>query len=328
MQADRSHPRGDGDRVRGQAAHRQGRRRRVPRRGPALRDHEHSDPGRLSGRRGQKAHDRRQGQGPAGPGAGGIPVARRLEPLLRQGSSGEAVRDLQVRLGAAGHDIGADRAGLYGAGTDEAVRAFQERRGLRVDGICGPQTWASLVEAGYHLGDRLLYHTSPPLRGDDVAELQRRLGALGFDAGRVDAIFGEDTQRAVLEFQRNAGLTADGVCGPATRAVLVRVKARSEDPIPVADIREREALRQSPRTLQGRTVVVGQTGGLDALADAVVRALGDTGAQAIPLHHLDGSAQAHQANGVGADVFVGLASAATGCSTAFYAAHGFESRGG
>jgi N-acetylmuramoyl-L-alanine amidase len=161
-----------------------------------------------------------------------------------------------------------------------------------------------------------------------VAELQRRLGALGFDAGRVDGIFGEDTQRAALEFQRNAGLTADGVCGPATRALLVRVKARSDDPIPVAAVHERETLRQSPRTLYGRRVVVGHAGGLDALTDAVVRALAETGAQAIPLHHLDGSAQAQQANGVGADVFVGLAVAETGCSTAYYAAHGFESQGG
>jgi N-acetylmuramoyl-L-alanine amidase len=213
-------------------------------------------------------------------------------------------------------------------GTEAAVRSFQERRGLRVDGICGPQTWGSLVEAGYHLGDRLLYHTSPPLRGDDVADLQRRLGALGFDAGRVDGIFGEDTQRAVLEFQRNAGLTGDAVCGPATLGVLGRVKVRNEDPIPVATVHERENLRQSPRTLHGRRVVVGQAGGLDALADAVVRALAETGAQAIPLHHLDGSAQAQQANGVGADVFVGLAAADDGCSTAYYAAHGFESQGG
>ena len=241
---------------------------------------------------------------------------------------GEAVRDLQSRLGAAGHETGADRTGLYGPGTEAAVRTFQERRGLRVDGICGPQTWGSLVEAGYQLGDRLLYHTSPPLRGDDVADLQRRLGALGFDAGRVDGIFGEDTQRAVLEFQRNAGLTADGVCGPATRAVLLRVKARSDDPIPVAGVRERETLRRSPRTLDGRRVVVAQAGGLDALTDAVVRALAETGAQAIPLHHLDGSAQAQQANGVGADVFVGLAPAETGCSVSYYAAHGFESQGG
>jgi len=217
---------------------------------------------------------------------------------------------------------------VYGPGTEVAVRSFQERRGLRVDGVCGAQTWDSLVEAGYHLGDRLLYHTSPPLRGDDVAELQRRLGALGFDAGRVDGIFGEDTQRAVLEFQRNAGLTADGVCGPATRAVLVRVRARNDDPITVAAVHERESLRQSPRTLHGRRVVVAQAGGLDALTDAVVRALAETGAQAIPLHHLDGSAQAQQANGVGADVFVGLAAAETGCSVAYYAGHGFESPGG
>jgi N-acetylmuramoyl-L-alanine amidase len=208
------------------------------------------------------------------------------------------------------------------------VRSFQERRGLRIDGICGPQTWGSLVEAGYQLGDRLLYHTSPPLRGDDVAELQRRLGALGFDAGRVDGIFGEDTQRAVLEFQRNAGLTSDAVCGPATLATLARVAARSEDPIPVAGVRERERLRRSPRTLHGRRVVVGQTGGLDALTDAVVRALCETGAQAIPLHHPEGSAQAQQANGVGADVFLGLGAAESGCSTAYYAAHRFESQGG
>ncbi|HEV3351517.1 MAG TPA: peptidoglycan-binding protein [Acidimicrobiales bacterium] len=161
-----------------------------------------------------------------------------------------------------------------------------------------------------------------------MAELQRRLGTLGFDAGRVDGIFGEDTQRAVLEFQRNAGLTGDAVCGPATLAVLGRVRVRNEDPIPVAAVHERENMRQSPRTLHGRRVVVGHAGGLDALADAVVRALAETGAQAIPLHHLDGSAQAQQANGVGADVFVGLAVAEVGCATAYYKGHGFESQGG
>src|SRR4051794_5079344 len=226
--------------------------------------------------------------------------------LLRPGSTGDAVRDVQRRLKHAGLDPSGDAAGEYGSATEQAVRSFQERRGLRIDGICGPQTWGSLVEAGYQLGDRLLYHTSPPLRGDDVAELQRRLGALGFDAGRVDGIFGEDSQRAVLEFQRNAGLTGDAVCGPATLGTLARVAARSEDPIPVAGVRERETLRRSPRTLHGRRVVVGQTGGLDALTDAVVRALCETGAQAIPLHHPEGSAQAQQANGVGADVFLGL----------------------
>jgi N-acetylmuramoyl-L-alanine amidase len=184
------------------------------------------------------------------------------------------------------------------------------------------------VEAGYRLGDRLLYYTSPMLRGDDVADLQRRLSAMGFDAGRVDGIFGEDTQQAVLDFQRNAGLTGDAVCGPATLANLTRLATRADDPLTVAGVRERDALRHSPRTLHGRRVVVGEPGGLDALVGALVRSLSATGAEAIPLHHPDGSAQAQQANGIGAHVFVGLAAAEAGCSTAYYAAHRFESSGG
>ena len=60
----------------------------------------------------------------------------------------------------------------------------------------------------------------------------------------------------------------------------------------------------------------------------MARSLADAGAEAIPLHHPDGSAQARQANGVGAEVFVGLAAADDGCTTAFYAAHRFESSGG
>ena len=120
---------------------------------------------------------------------------------MRTGGQGEAVRDLQARLAAAGHDCTPDEPGVFGSATEEAVRAFQGKRGLRVDGLCGAQTWAALVEAGWRLGDRLLYQASPFLRGDDVAELQRRLGTLGFDAGRVDGIFGEGTQQALLDFE-------------------------------------------------------------------------------------------------------------------------------
>ncbi len=82
------------------------------------------------------------------------------------------------------------------------------------------------------------------LRGDDVAELQRRLNALGFDAGREDGILGPETETALREFQRNAGATADGVCGPATLAAIARVsglagglgreRARTRDAAPRA----------------------------------------------------------------------------------------------
>ena len=108
---------------------------------------------------------------------------------LSLGSIGPAVRDLTARLRGAGFDPGTDTV-TFGEATEAALQRFQASRGLEPAGVCDRDTWLALVEAGYSVGDRLLYLTSPMLRGDDVAELQLRLGALGFDAGRVDGIFG------------------------------------------------------------------------------------------------------------------------------------------
>ena len=248
--------------------------------------------------------------------------------LLRPGDAGDAVGDVQRRLKSAGFDASADPPAVYGPATEQAVRDFQERRGLRVDGICGPQTWSSLVEAGYQLGDRLLYLHRAMLRGDDVYELQRALGSLGFDTGRVDGIFGPRTQDALLEFQRNAGVTSDSICGPATLDALRRVTRVGGAPT-VARLRELEHLRDAPRHLDGRRIAVGETGGLGALADAVGRALQDAGAQVWVLHHPDESAQATEANALSAEAFVALAVGdEPGCATAFYATEGYESSGG
>ncbi|MGZ7087798.1 MAG: peptidoglycan-binding domain-containing protein, partial [Ilumatobacteraceae bacterium] len=133
---------------------------------------------------------------------------------LSHGDTGDAVRDLQQRLAALGLDPSIEPRGAFGEATVASVRAFQTARGIPASGVCDASTWTALVEAGYRIGDRLLYLRSPMLRGDDVAELQRGLGALGFDAGRVDGILGPTTERALRDFQRNAGLTTDGVCGP------------------------------------------------------------------------------------------------------------------
>jgi len=236
---------------------------------------------------------------------------------------------VQRRLGALGYDTSADTHGSYGGATDSAVRAFQRDRGLRVDGICGRQTWASLVEAGFRLGDRLLYLKAPMVRGDDVIELQQDLGALGFDAGRVDGIFGPRTVAALEEFQRNVAVTVDGICGPDTVAALRRV-ARDVGAVPtVAVVREAERLRTGPHRLQGRRVCIGETGGLAALADAVGRALTETGAVVAVLHHPDESTQAEEANAFAAEAFLELVVRdEPGCTTAYYAAAGFESIGG
>jgi len=59
------------------------------------------------------------------------------------GARGEDVRFLQTQLNvSAGAGLMPD--GLFGAKTDAAVRAFQRTKGLTVDGIVGPKTWAAL----------------------------------------------------------------------------------------------------------------------------------------------------------------------------------------
>jgi len=242
------------------------------------------------------------------------------------------VRDLQERLGALGFKPSGDEMGEFGPGTVQAVHAFQLERGLRCDGVCGRQTWSALVEAGRSLGDRLLYHKRPMQRGDDVAALQRQLGALGFDAGRVDGIFGPHTEMAVRDFQRNVGLTVeDGMFGLETLKALKRVSTKSNGRDLVSEIRERQRLRELPPTLRGRRVVVGETGGLAPLAESVRRVLARLGSAVITVHDPDESVHASQANRMAADVYVGvrLEPDCAGCTTAYFLGYnGVSSEGG
>lgn len=248
---------------------------------------------------------------------------------LGPGDQGEAVRDLRRRLVAAGFGPPPTDADIYGEITEAAVRQFQGARHLPVTGICDTLTWSALVEAGYRLGDRLIYLRSPMLRGDDVADLQLRLGAMGFDAGRVDGIFGPQTERALKDFQRNCGLTIDGVGGPDVVSSLSRLAPRVEAPVPGAGVRERERLRQAPRALCDRRIVIGECGGLAAVANALARAIQDAGAVVAVLEHPDPSTQATEANAFEADAYMGLEIDADGpCRASYYATAGFESIGG
>ena len=154
---------------------------------------------------------------------------------------------------ALGHACGEDPRGEYDKGTFDAVTAFQKQRGLSADGIVGPDTWRALWEASYRLGDRLLWQRSPMMRGDDVAELQRRLNALGFDAGKVDGIFGPDSRRAVTEFQENRGMAEDGIAGPVLIGEL-RLVSHATNKTGRETVRERQWLRMLPDTLVGTRV--------------------------------------------------------------------------
>lgn len=65
-----------------------------------------------------------------------------MNPTLRRGDSGEDVKRLQNILNEYGYNLKVD--GIFGTGTDHAVRAFQQGHFLSTDGIVGPKTWAAL----------------------------------------------------------------------------------------------------------------------------------------------------------------------------------------
>lgn len=147
-----------------------------------------------------------------------------MPPALRLGDSGPEIADLRARLDRLGlirNDPGRDD---FDAGVDDAVRSFQQQRGLAVDGVVGPHTQRHLDEARWQLGDRALSFTPGHLmRGDDVATLQRRLTNLGFNTGRIDGIFGIQTDLALRDFQRGVGVGADGTAGVETFRALERL---------------------------------------------------------------------------------------------------------
>ncbi|HCB34967.1 MAG TPA: hypothetical protein DEP66_04900 [Acidimicrobiaceae bacterium] len=244
------------------------------------------------------------------------------------GSSGDHVRDLQRRLSALADSEPCPLTGVFDETTRRALESFQNDRAMDVDGIVGTDTWQALVEAGVRLGDRPLYLTSPQLRGDDVADLQQMLSTLGFGSGRIDGILGNRTALSLVEFQVNAGLSGDGVCGPRTITALARLLRPLPRGRAVAHIQERRRMGvradvgdsvagaladvasdgrsngDPDAPAAGRRIAVGEPGGLGIVVAALRRCLLRAGADVLPLCHPSWSAQAAQANEFGADVYV------------------------
>jgi peptidoglycan hydrolase-like protein with peptidoglycan-binding domain len=113
--------------------------------------------------------------------------------------------------------------GIAGPLTNRAVRKFQRRHRLAVDGVPGPRTRAKLGRLGRpDYGRRVIRHG---MVGWDVSVLQFRLRIGGVRTGTIDGMFGPMTLGAVRRFQRRAGLAADGLVGPMTRRALAQGRA-------------------------------------------------------------------------------------------------------
>ena len=173
---------------------------------------------------------------------------------LHLGDSGDAVSLLSNTLQRLG--LLNSPTSLFTEAVESAVKAFQQNRGLTVNGIVDEQTSQTLEEARWKLGDRTLSLTHPRLmRGDDVAQLQSRLSELGFNCGRVDGIFGPLTEKAVQDFQKSAGIKVDGRCGASTVMSMLRLMKVVSGGAP-AQLREQVAREGRGPALAGKVIVL------------------------------------------------------------------------
>ena len=161
---------------------------------------------------------------------------------LEIGSSGNDVRTLQIRLNRVSNNYPIIPKiypvnGIFGVSTEDAVRAFQEQFDLAVDGRVGKATWYQLIRI-YNGVKKLSELQSEGISPDEVALkypgalmvgmtgeyvriLQYVINVISQSNAAIpsvneDGIFGDATENAVISFQKNYGLTPDGIVGEDT----------------------------------------------------------------------------------------------------------------
>ncbi len=135
--------------------------------------------------------------------------------FLSYGEKSEVVLAAQERLKSLGY-LMTEPDGAFGDDTAAALRQFQSRNDLIVDGYLGPSTrdvlnGSEAVPNGMRLGDQ----------GDQVKKVQSLLSKYGYlNAANATGYYGEITEKAVKNFQKQNKLTQDGSVGVQTLAKL------------------------------------------------------------------------------------------------------------
>ncbi len=163
-------------------------------------------------------------------------VRKQFAEVLRPGDSGDAVRVIQYFLAVIGTFDAAVPSvalnGVYDTATQNAVTAFQQENGLSPDGIVGQATWEQLYDVYRGIigtltvpENRIVPYPGEPLvngsQGEYVVILQRYLNRVAtaypaIPTVATDGVFGSATEAAVTAFQREFGLSPNGVVGPVT----------------------------------------------------------------------------------------------------------------
>ena len=168
-----------------------------------------------------------------------LPTSTPTPRLFQLNSVGVEVRQMQERLRALGYYDG-ETDGQFGAGTKAAVAVFQRQHGLDADGVAGESTLTLLYSGSAQTFIPTPAPTATPesvllntgAQGEAVKRLQERLQELGYYSGKIDGDYGKGTRNAVIAFQRQHGLDADGIAGQQTQAALYADTAQKFEPTP------------------------------------------------------------------------------------------------
>ena len=155
---------------------------------------------------------------------------------MRLNNTGEAVASLQQRLTELMYDVG-EVSGVYNKKTIAAVKKFQQKNGVTVDGLAGYETQMLLYSLQAIPADAQAAPAPTALpqapktiirqgdTGEDVEKVQYRLVELGYYQGLVDGTFGATSVAALQHFQQMNYLQADGIAGKETLKILFSADA-------------------------------------------------------------------------------------------------------
>ncbi len=167
-----------------------------------------------------------------------VVVSNSLKEGMKDSSE---VKAMQARLIELGYLTGS-ADGDFGASTKAALVAFQKNAGLTADGIAGATTIKALNSSSAPKASASASATAAPTssasatyttlkqgsNGEAVKKLQKRLIELGYLSGSTDGDYGRATTDAVKAFQKQAGLTADGIAGASTQKAVYSSDAKSK----------------------------------------------------------------------------------------------------
>ena len=167
-----------------------------------------------------------------------VVVSNSLKEGMKDSSE---VKAMQARLIELGY-LSGSADGDFGASTKAALVAFQKNAGLTADGIAGATTIKALNSSSAPKASASASATAAPTssttatyttlkqgsNGEAVKKLQKRLIELGYLTGSADGDYGRATTDAVKAFQKQAGLTADGIAGASTQKAVYSSDAKSK----------------------------------------------------------------------------------------------------